>query len=90
MCGGQTAQRQGDGSESVAVVVDGVDAYRSGAVGAVDDSQESLLGGTFRLDQRETVLLCKSTRCRGEKQCEGQEGAESSAPVGEGSPIGPM
>ena len=73
MRGGHGVQRQGDGTGLVAVVVDGVNGHRSVAVGAVDDPQESLLGGTFRFDQGEAVLLLRKDRRRlhqQERECQ--------------------
>ena len=80
MRGGHGVQRQGDGIGSVAVVVDGVNGHRPVAVGAVDDPQESLLGGTFRFDQGEAVLvLCEGTRRLHQQERECQAWADRNA-----------
>ena len=80
------AKRQVRGTVSVAVVVNGVDAHRSVAVGAVDDPQESLLAGTGRVDQGEAVLLLREAHFGlGQEEHESHQLAEADVSLGAGN-----
>ena len=84
MLGLQRVQREGDGAESPAFVVEGVDAHRPVLVGVVDDADEALLDGIGREHQRDAVPVLAGLRHAGGSfvdvdQVDRQQNARSAA-----------